>query len=308
MMSSRYFSYLVPSVSAFAATFLGTSCTSPVVSDSALSFAKQRVVAEVGETPKKGSLVIVDYTKPSSQKRMTVVDLKTGRARMNSLVAHGVNSGLLYAQNFSDRVGSNQSSLGLYRIAEPYVGKHGPSLRLDGLDPGYNINARKRAIVIHAADYVSKDAMRENRNEGWRLGRSAGCLSLSDKDMVKFSKKIERPAYVFAYAPAMLADQTYKVPASQPAQPATAPPAPAPAMPAPVPNQIPQPMLASAGNVPVNRDENAAAPAPASPEMAAAPRPQLLGTSLATAGSTVSDAERRERRWTPLTMMSDAIR
>lgn len=301
MMSSRYFSCLVPSVCAFAATFLGTSCTSPVVSDSALSFAKQRVVAEVGDAPKKGSLVIVDYTKPSSQKRMTVVDLKTGRAKMNSLVAHGVNSGLLYAQDFSDRVGSNQSSLGLYRIAEPYVGKHGPSLRLDGLDPGYNINARKRAIVIHAADYVSKEAMRENRNEGWRLGRSAGCLSLSDKDMVKFSKKIERPAYVFAYAPAMLADQSYQVPASQPAQPATAPPA-------TVPNQIPQPMLASAGNVPVNRDENAAAPAPASPEMAAAPRPQLLGTSLATAGSTVSDAERRERRWTPLTMVSDAIR
>lgn len=307
MMLSRYFSCLIPSACALVTAFLGTSCTSPVVSDSALSFAKQRVIAEVGEEPSEGSLVIVDYSKPSSKKRMTVVDLKSGRAKMNSLVAHGVNSGLLYAQDFSDRVGSNQSSLGLYRIAEPYVGKHGPSLRLDGLDPGFNINARRRAIVIHAADYVSKEAMRENRHEGGRLGRSAGCLSLSDRDMVKFSKKIKRPAYVFAYAPTMLADQSYTVPGTQPVQPAqpAAPVPSAPAVPAPVPADVTQPMLVSTGNVPVNREES-----PASPEFAAVSRPQLLGTSpsVAPAPVTSDDRDRRERRWTPLTMISDTIR
>ena len=224
----------------------GTSCTSPVVSDSAMEFAKERVVAEVGDRPREGSLVVVDYSKPSSEERMTVIDLKSGRAKMNSLVAHGVNSGLLYATDFSDRVGSNQSSLGLYKVGEEYWGKHGRSLRLDGLDPGFNRNARKRAIVVHAADYVSEEAMEANRHEFGRLGRSAGCLSLSDEDMERLGRKMKRPAYIFAYAPTMVAEHEYpdvngeqpKVPAtlaSAPSKPPTAPTRPAekPAVPRP---------------------------------------------------------------------------
>lgn len=227
---------------------IGTSCTSPVVSDSAMDFAKERVVAEVGDRPREGSLVVVDYSKPSSEKRMTVIDLKTGRAKMNSLVAHGVNSGLLYATDFSDRVGSNQSSLGLYKVGEEYWGKHGRSLRLDGLDPGFNRNARKRAIVVHAADYVSQEAMDANRHEFGRLGRSAGCLSLSDEDMDRLGRKMKRPAYIFAYAPTMVAKHEYpevqgeplKVSptlastASKPAPPVESPAVARPALPAPV--------------------------------------------------------------------------
>lgn len=182
-----------------------------------MDYAKERVVAEVGKKPREGSLVVVDYSKPSSEKRMTVVDLKTGRAKMNSLVAHGVNSGLLYATEFSDRVGSNQSSLGLYKVGEEYYGKHGRSLRLDGLDPGFNINARRRAIVVHAADYVSHEAMQANRHEFGRLGRSAGCLSLSDEDMERLDKKLKRPAYIFAYAPTMVAEHEYPDPVRSPA-------------------------------------------------------------------------------------------
>lgn len=170
-------------------------------------------MAEVGGKPAEGSLVVVDFSKPSSEKRMTVVDLKTGRAKMNSHVAHGVNSGLLYATQFSDRPGSNQSSLGLFKVGEEYVGKHGRSLRLDGLDPGFNINARRRAIVVHAADYVSREAMVANRHEYGRLGRSAGCLSLSDDDMEKLlGRKLKRPAYIFAYAPTMVAGHEYPEP------------------------------------------------------------------------------------------------
>ncbi len=295
-MIVRTFSVLLPSACLAALSLSATSCTSPVVSETALNAAKQRVAAEIGEEPKEGSLVVVDYSKPSSQRRLSVVDLKTGRARMNSLVAHGVNSGLLYATNFSDRVGSNQSSLGLYRIAEPYVGKHGPSLRLDGLDPGFNINARRRAIVIHSADYVSKDAMRENRAEGGRLGRSAGCLSLSDRDMKRFSRKVDRPAYVFAYAPTMMADLGYTLPVD-PDVPAAVPPAAA----------APQPMLASAETPAAPRETPASRPMP---ELAAAPRPQLLGTdpAMAPPRNAAASASHREREWTPLLTVSDTLR
>jgi hypothetical protein len=224
-MVNRSLAHFLPAASLPALLAILTGCTSPVVSPSALSLAQQRVAREVGELPKKGSLVIVDYTKPSSEKRMTVVDLKTGRAKMNTLVAHGVNSGLLYATNFSDQVGSEKSSLGLYKVAEEFNGKHGPSLRLDGLDPGWNINARRRGIIVHSANYVSKETMRENRNEYGRLGRSQGCLALSDKDMAKLDRKLARPAYVFAYAPTMLAQGTYL-----PVTPAVEAPSPAPAL------------------------------------------------------------------------------
>ena len=178
------------------------------MSDTAIAFAKERVANEVGGKPRKGTLVVVDYTKPSSEKRLTVVDLRSGRAKMNSRVAHGVNSGKLYATNFSNTVGSRKSSLGLYKISEEYRGKHGESYRLDGLDDNLNDNARRRAVVIHAADYATVDAMRENRHENFRLGRSAGCLALSDQDLEKLDRKLVRPAYVYAYAPslAQLAD------------------------------------------------------------------------------------------------------
>lgn len=221
-----------------------TSCTTPVVSKDALTLAKKRVASEVGEKPEKGTLIVVDYTKPSSEKRLSVVDMKTGRGRMNTLVAHGVNSGLLYATDFSNQVGSEKSSLGLYQLAEEYSGKHGTSFRLDGLDDGLNSNARKRAIVVHSADYATREAMKENRHEYGRLGRSAGCLALSDKDLAKLDRKMERPVYVFAYAP-MLAQTDY-LPSSQPL-PGTSPGLPTqPPQMMPNENQPPQMMLASA--------------------------------------------------------------
>ncbi len=293
MTDSRLFHILFRSASPLTALALATGCTAPVVSDTAIAHAKQRVAAEVGAKPKEGSLIIVDYSKPSSEKRMTVVDLKSGRARMNSLVAHGVNSGLLYATDFSDRVGSEKSSLGLFRVAEPYYGKHGRSLRLDGLDPGFNINARRRAIVVHAADYVSKETMRENRDEYGRLGRSAGCFSLSDKDMAKLDRKLKGgPAYIFAYAPTMTAELGYDIPGL----PDPMAPQPMPAAP-PMP-ETPRPMLASAPEPaamprPVTADYQMAAPAPAQPT----PVPPAQVTAA---------AERGTRNWTPLLTLSNA--
>ncbi len=251
--------------------FLGftTSCTTPVVSEPALTLAKKRVAAEVGTQPDKGTLIIVDYTKPSSEKRLSLVDMKSGRGKMNSRVAHGVNSGLLYATDFSNQVGSEKSSLGLYELAEPYVGKHGRSFRLDGLDPGLNSNARRRAIVVHAADYATKAAMQENRHEYGRLGRSAGCLALSDKDLAKLDRKLERPVYVFAYAP-MLAQNDY-LPA-----PTTVPGMPTPVMPPQL--GAPEILLASAGS-PAPAPTPASAPvSAAATDLPAIPRPALIET------------------------------
>jgi len=268
-MVNRSLANFLPAVGLPMILAFATGCTSPVVSPSALSLAQQRVANEVGALPKKGSLVIVDYTKPSSEKRMTVVDLKTGRAKMNTLVAHGVNSGLLYATNFSDQVGSEKSSLGLYKVAEEFNGKHGHSLRLDGLDPGWNINARKRGIIVHSAKYVSKETMKENRHEYNRLGRSQGCLALSDKDMAKLDKKLARPAYVFAYAPVLLAQEVYP------------PGAPA------IPQQPSAPMLAKVerkGRATRPAETQAPAPTPAlaqAPEIVdlpAIPRPAVIET------------------------------
>lgn len=122
----------------------------------------------------KNILSVVDFSLPSTEKRFWVINLDTKEVLFNDYVAHGRNSGNNVATNFSNIPSSNTSSLGFYITAEKYHGKHGLSLRLDGMDIGYNDNARKRAIVIHGADYVSSDFIKKYG----RLGRSLGCPSV----------------------------------------------------------------------------------------------------------------------------------
>lgn len=122
----------------------------------------------------KALLTIIDFSKKSSQKRLWIIDLKQSKLLFNTLVAHGQGSGLELATNFSDKPNSHQSSLGFYLTSETYTGKHGLSMRLEGLDPGFNSNARARAVVVHGADYVSQDFV----NRTGRLGRSFGCPAL----------------------------------------------------------------------------------------------------------------------------------
>jgi hypothetical protein len=117
---------------------------------------------------------IIDFSKPSIEKRLFILDLKNQKLLHHTYVAHGKNTGANVATSFSNRKGSNQSSLGLYRTGESYQGKHGYSLRLDGLEKGFNDNARSRAVVIHSAWYVSEDFI----NKHGRLGRSFGCPAL----------------------------------------------------------------------------------------------------------------------------------
>ena len=119
-------------------------------------------------------LTVVDYSLPSTKRRLWVFDLEANEMLFHELVAHGQNSGGNRAHDFSNEDGSHQSSLGVFRTGRTYRGKHGRSLRLEGLEPGFNDRARKRAIVIHGADYVTEDFIDANG----RLGRSWGCPAL----------------------------------------------------------------------------------------------------------------------------------
>lgn len=120
---------------------------------------------------KKEIITIIDFTKPSTEERLFIIDLEEKELLCKTLVAHGKNSGLNLAADFSNMGSSLKSSPGFYATAETYFGKHGYSLRLDGLEAGINDNARKRAIVMHGANYVSKGFIKAHN----RLGRSWGC-------------------------------------------------------------------------------------------------------------------------------------
>ena len=141
-------------------------------------------------------LTIIDFTKPSTEKRLFVIDLENNKLLYHTLVAHGKNTGLNIAEHFSNTSQSLQSSLGFYNTSEPYFGKHGYSLRLDGLEDNINDNARKRAIVIHGAWYVSEDFIEENG----RLGRSWGCPALPVEQTREIIDLIKNGSCLYIYA------------------------------------------------------------------------------------------------------------
>ena len=119
-------------------------------------------------------LSIVDFSLPSYKKRLFVLDMENGKLLFNTLVAHGRNSGQLYATRFSNRNRSFESSLGFYLTGETYFGQNGYSLRLLGMEQGFNDNAYSRGIVIHPAEYVNDEI---SKTYG-RLGRSEGCPAI----------------------------------------------------------------------------------------------------------------------------------
>lgn len=121
--------------------------------------------------PEKSILSVVDFTKSSTQKRLWIIDLNNKKVLFNTLVAHGRNTGQNTATQFSNEYGSNKSSLGFYITDATYYGKHGLSLRLQGMDEGFNHKAMERAIVVHGADYATEAFVKQNG----RLGRSLGC-------------------------------------------------------------------------------------------------------------------------------------
>lgn len=148
-----------------------------------------------GKLSNKNLISIIDFTKASTEKRFYTIDLDTYKVRFHSLVSHGRNTGQNLAKNFSNIPHSNQSSLGFYVTGETYVGSKGYSLRLDGVDGKFNSNMRKRAVVMHAADYVSEEWIEKYG----RLGRSQGCPALPNKISREVIDTIKEKTMIFAY-------------------------------------------------------------------------------------------------------------
>ena len=150
-----------------------------------------------GDVRAARTLTVIDYSKPSIEERLWVFDLRDGRLLFKELVAHGRNTGDNMATRFSDAPNSRQSSIGLFVTADTYVGSNGYSLRLDGLERGYNANARARAIVMHGAPYVN-EAMAASQG---RLGRSWGCPALRQAVARQVIDAIRSGGVVFSYYP-----------------------------------------------------------------------------------------------------------
>ncbi|WP_460139757.1 murein L,D-transpeptidase catalytic domain family protein [Pseudomonas sp. S2_E01] len=142
-------------------------------------------------------LAIIDYSLPSTQQRLWVFDLKKRKLLFQELVAHGRNSGENMAVNFSNRNESFATSIGLYRTQQSYVGQNGYSLRMEGLEPGFNDNAFERAIVIHGAPYVSPVLARANG----RIGRSLGCPAVRPAIAHKLIDSMKGGQLLFSYYP-----------------------------------------------------------------------------------------------------------
>lgn len=142
-------------------------------------------------------LTIIDYSKPSYQERLFVIDTKNMKLLYHSLVAHGKGSGETMAMSFSNQPASHKSSLGFFITADSYMGKHGYSLRIDGIENGINNNALSRAIVFHEAQYVSSDFIKKYG----RLGRSFGCPALPVEISRDIINTIKNSSCLFIYAP-----------------------------------------------------------------------------------------------------------
>lgn len=145
----------------------------------------------------KDILTLVDFSLSSNVKRLWVIDLATNTILYNSLVAHGRNTGEEFANSFSNNDSSFKSSLGFYATGEIYNGKHGASLRLDGLEKGINDHARARGVVVHGADYVSENFIKGNK----RLGRSQGCPALPVELAQEIISVIKDKSCLFIYHP-----------------------------------------------------------------------------------------------------------
>lgn len=162
-----------------------------------LALEARDCAAELGAAPASPRLAVVDYSRPSTERRLWLFDLSTQRLLHSEYVAHGRGSGENFARTFSNVEGSHQSSLGLFLTDDTYNGGNGYSLRLDGLEPGTNDLARDRLIVIHGASYVNPV---QARRQG-RLGRSYGCPALRPEVARVVIDDLKNQQLLFAYYP-----------------------------------------------------------------------------------------------------------
>src|SRR6185437_12848659 len=142
-------------------------------------------------------LSIIDFSLPSTAKRLFIIDMQNGRLLFNTFVAHGRNSGILMATRFSNSVNSFMTSLGFYVTGDPFMGRNGYSLRLEGVEHGWNDHALSRSIIMHPADYVSEEHIRQY---GY-LGRSEGCPAIPEALDEPIIDEIKGGSCLFLYAP-----------------------------------------------------------------------------------------------------------
>ena len=143
------------------------------------------------------TLTVIDYSKPSTANRLWVYDLRKRELLYEELVAHGQGSGANFATTFSNQPDTHRTSIGLFVTDDTYVGRNGYSLRLNGLDRGFNDRARERAIVMHGAPYVSSEFVKAQG----RLGRSHGCPALREAVARNVIDTVKGGSLVFSYYP-----------------------------------------------------------------------------------------------------------
>lgn len=161
-----------------------------------VAFEKAIIGYENLKFKNKDIITVIDFTLPSTDKRMYVIDMNNKKLLYHTIVSHGRNSGQKYATSFSNRHGSYQSSLGFYTTENTYYGGNGYSLVLEGLEKGINDQAKARAVVIHGADYCSQAVI----NSTGRLGRSYGCPALPREVTKPIIDTIKNGSMVFIYA------------------------------------------------------------------------------------------------------------
>ena len=145
---------------------------------------------------KREVLTLIDFSRPSTVKRLFVFDMRERKVLFSSVVSHGKNSGDNYATSFSNECGSYKSSLGFYLTESTYQGKNGYSLILNGLEKGINDRARERAIVMHGAAYADPSVV----SRGGRLGRSFGCPAVPQKLSRPIIDAIKGGSVMYIYA------------------------------------------------------------------------------------------------------------
>jgi len=162
-----------------------------------LALGAANCAARSGSVSDPVTLTVIDYSKPSTAKRLWVFDLRSHELLFEEFVAHGQGSGGNLATLFSNEPETHRSSIGLFEAKDTYIGKNGYSLRLKGLDAGFNDRALERAIVMHGAAYVSEDFARAHG----RLGRSWGCPALPAAVARDVIDRVKGSGLVFAYYP-----------------------------------------------------------------------------------------------------------
>ncbi|MBS1599472.1 MAG: murein L,D-transpeptidase catalytic domain family protein [Bacteroidetes bacterium] len=150
-----------------------------------------------GRVINENIISIVDFSQPSNKKRLYIIDLANAQLLFNTYVAHGKRSGKDVATRFSNRPRSLESSVGFYVTADPYIGSNGYSLRLNGMEYGFNNNASRREIVLHGADYVSEEYISANGC----LGRSWGCPAVPAEQSRDIIDSIKNGSCLFIYSP-----------------------------------------------------------------------------------------------------------